>query len=482
MDKIFRKLISVFKSKNVKYGTVTLVLIAAATAIALVLNLFVGMFDLKWDLTPNKLYSISDKSVEILKALEKDVIIYGLFDDGKVGAREGYKEFVQLLDKYERYPRIKVEYVDLDRNPDFRGEIDPDDMMEIKKGKFIVKSGDRVKVLDGYDLYDTHFDQQSFQNRITGSNAERGFTGAIVFVTAEETPVVYFTKGHGETELDRDFSNARDRLERNNYEVKTIDLLIDGIPDDAIAVVMFSPRNDLKAKERDILDEYLKDRGGNVIMLFDPILSSDKFEEFNKVLNEFNININHDRISENDRNMYLPLSQFYLYPKAESSPITSELSPSNFRIIMPYCRSVDILKNTKEYIETTSLITTSDQAESIKADGSENEIGKLNVAVAVDYKGGYKPSKLLVTGNSAFMSDEVYAMIGDSGIHFFMHLLSWMKGDDKGDFYVAPKAYERQSINITAKQSSVFSILLVVVLPIIIFGMGTYVYLRRRHL
>ena len=47
------------------------IMICVATAIALVVNMLVGMANLKWDLTSNKMYSIGDTTKEILEGLEK---------------------------------------------------------------------------------------------------------------------------------------------------------------------------------------------------------------------------------------------------------------------------------------------------------------------------------------------------------------------------------------------------------------------------
>ena len=110
------------------------IMICVATAIALVVNMLVGMANLKWDLTSNKMYSIGDTTKEILEGLEKDVIIYGLFDEEKLSAGDIYKDVVYLLEQYDRYPRITVKYVDIERNPGFVNEIDPDKLLELAVG------------------------------------------------------------------------------------------------------------------------------------------------------------------------------------------------------------------------------------------------------------------------------------------------------------------------------------------------------------
>ncbi len=483
MNKLIQKFKGVIKSRNLKYSTITVVLIAVAAAIAVVVNVFVGMADIKWDMTPEKMYSIGEKTEEILGNLEKDVEVFGLFDDEKITSGDEYKNVVYLLEQYDKYPGVTVHYVDLDRNPDFVAEVDPDNVMDLSHREFVVQSGDRKKKLEYYDLFETQLDQYSYSIHTTGSNAEQGFTGAIKYVTAEVTPTIYYTQGHEEPEIADEFEVVRSFLDRNNYDVRNLDLLtVEEIPEDALAVLIASPKKDITIEERNKLEKYLKDNGGRALFLFDPISGSVNFTEFNKLLSEFNVALNNDTIKEKDKSMHLPSNESMLIPKVRGSSMTNSLNPESFKMLMPGARSIEILKNEKEYIEVTSLVETSSKAESLSTESEDrNRKGTFDLAAAVEYKGGYEPSKLVVAGNSTFMCDDVYERYGPNGIYFFINALFWMH-DEKDDVYIAPKMYQSQTISINAMQQSILTILLVVVLPLLILGAGAYVYLRRRHL
>jgi ABC-2 type transport system permease protein len=484
MNKILQLFKKLVKSKNLKYSTITVIMICVATAIALIVNMLVGMLNLKWDLTPNKMYSIGDTTKEILEGLEKDVIIYGLFDEEKISSGDIYKDVVYLLEQYARYPRVTVKYVDIERNPGFVSEIDPDNVMELSSRMFVVQCGNKKKSLEYYDLFTTQWDQYSFNQYTTGTDAEQGFTGAIKYVTADVTPTLYYTQGHGEPELDREYEVVKEILERNNYDVKPLDLLIEEkVPEDAMIVLVVSPTKDITVEERDKLEQYLKKEGGRAMFFFDPPVSGNvSFNEFNKLFSEFNVAINNDIIRENNKSMHLSSSQQMLIPKIRSTSINYNLRPDAFVMLVPGSRSVEILKNEKEYIEVTSLVSTSEEAESLSTESEDkNRTGEFDLAVAVEYTGGFETSKLVVMGNSTFMSDSVYQRYNVNGIYFFLNTLFWMH-DEKDDLYIAPKMYQSQSISVTAMQRNVFMILLVVVLPLLVFGMGAFVYLRRRHL
>lgn len=485
MNKILQLFKKLVKSKNLKYSTITVIMICVATAIALVVNMLVGMANLKWDLTSNKMYSIGDTTKEILEGLEKDVIIYGLFDEEKLSAGDIYKDVVYLLEQYDRYPRITVKYVDIERNPGFVNEIDPDKLLELSSGEFVVQSGNKKKKLEYLDLFATQWDQNSFRTVLTGSDAEQGFTGAIKYVTADVTPTIYYTQGHGEPEMGSEYEYIKNTLERNNFDVKPLDLLIEEtVPEDSTVLLVISPAKDITVEERDKLEQYLKRDGGRAMFFFDPPASGNvSYNEFNKLFSEFNVAINNDTIRENDKSMHLANSQHMLVPNIKSTSINYNLGPDTFKMLVPGARSVEILKNVKEYIEVTSLVSTSDEAESLSTESEDkNKTGEFDLAVAVEYTGGFKPSKLLVMGNSTFMSDALYERYGsNTGMYFFVNSLLWMY-DQKDDVYIAPKMYQSQTISVTAMQRNVFMILLVVVLPLLVLGMGAFVYLRRRHL
>lgn len=482
MNKLLQFFNHLVKSKNLKYGTASLIMIAFVVAIAVILNLIVDMLNIKWDLTPNKLYSLSEESKQILEKLEKDVVIYGLFDEGKVGANDEYHEVVNLLEQYDKYDRVTVEYVDIDRNPDFVTKIDPDDVLDLSHREFVVKCGDKVKKLEYYDLFRTTFDQYSFQVYKTGSNAEQGFTGAIKYVTADVTPTIYFIEGHGEIGVDSGFTTIKTILERNNFAVKTLNVLTaGGVPEDATIIVFLSPSRDLLLEEREKIQEYLFN-GGKAMMFFDPLQTNVAFTEFNKLLEEFNVFLNNDSVKENDASRHLPNNEFALVPQLKQNTVNSALSPNSFLMVMEKARSMEILKNEKTYITVYPLVVTSETAESLNVESQENnKTGELNLAVAVDYKGGMGDTKIVVVGDSNFFSDTASQYYGPNGVYFFLNNLTWMY-QPKDDIFIAPKKYESQYISISASQRNLFTILLVVVLPLLIFAVGTVVYIRRRHL
>ncbi len=475
-----------FNKRSLKYGTNAAIMVIAVVAIAVLLNVVVGFLDLKMDLTPNKLYSLSETTEGVLNELDKEVEIIGLFDDASISTDSEYKQVTDLLSLYAKNPKIKVSYIDPDKNPGIINQLDPDKSMNLQVSNFVVKSkvngNDKKKKLEYYDLFEMEYNQYSYQYENTGSNAEQGFTGAIKYVTAEYTPVVYFTEGHDENNVDAVYSYLKGSLEKNNYLVKNINLMtLDNVPEDAELIVVASPKRDISFAERDLLERYFLD-GGNAIFMFDYLENDPSFDEINKLFSKINLAVNYDKVKETDENRHVPQDPSTILVDAYSNSII----PQDFNTVLGNSRSISILKNQKDYVTVTSMMQASGGAvgEMVNKSRGDDIKGPLDLAVAVEYGGGAEKAKILVTGNASFISDSAYEMYGNyylNNMNFMLQTMGWMI--DKNDEIIVPtKPYEINSFNITQTQATVMGTALTLVLPLIIFATGLMVYLRRRHL
>jgi ABC-2 type transport system permease protein len=217
--------------------------------------------------------------------------------------------------------------------------------------------------------------------------------------------------------------------------------------------------------------------------MFDSLQSDPQFEQVDSLLSEYNVKLNYDRVKENDDTRYVPGNPTAVLLDVKRYQIFSE----DFNMLLANSRSIDTLKNVKEYITVTPLLTTSDKAVGEQIDKSRGEdiSGPLDIAVAVEYKGGLKPSKIIVMGNGYFITDEAQLQYGPShfrnSMYFFLSSLNWMM-EIKDDVIVPAKVYDDPRIEINASEARIMGLFTVIVLPAIILGIGLYVFLRRRHL
>jgi hypothetical protein len=121
-------------------------------------------------------------------------------------------------------------------------------------------------------------------------------------VTRKTNPKVWFTKGHGEAELDQDDINGlthlREMLKEQGYAPESVDLSTqDKIPDDVAMVAIVGPTDFIPDADAIKVDDYLG-RGGNLLLLLDPVLEVKTFTGLERLAEEYGVKMNFDVIFE----------------------------------------------------------------------------------------------------------------------------------------------------------------------------------------
>ena len=442
----------------VVYTLVVLGIIALA-------NWFVSNHDKKWDLTPNKTYSLSAQSVKILKGLDRDVAIYVF--DRKGSLREGR----DLLDNYAKASRrVTVRYVDPDREPGVSRQ------MGVRTyGTVVVASGDR------------HYETQ-------GGLTEEAVTNALIrLLKGQKT--VYFLEGHGERDLDNTdrtgYDKIKKQLENENYAVKTLVLLQKmEIPPDSSLLVIAGPKNDYLPQEAETIRKYV-DGGGRLLVMLDAGVD---LPQLSKLLQDWNVTPQNDLVIDQN-----PVAQIFgtgpempLIVKYGNNPIVQPLS--RMATLFPFTRSFAISKENKSGVSDDSLCETS--AESFGVVGFNPKMtqvayrpgkdvkGPLTVAVAGSLSSGAAGStekppegRFVALGTSALPSN-VYLGF-QANRDFFMNALNWLAAEEDL-ISIRPKSPDAQHLNLTAAQMSRVLYLGVIGLPLLIIAIGTMVWWSRR--
>jgi len=462
--------------KTLKYGSNAVILIVIVVAIAVVANLLVGTLNLKWDLTENKIYSIGDTTKEILKGLKKDIKIYGLFDETKVGDN---KLITELLSQYKsNSSHITLIYKDLEKNPSLRQELDPKGESKFMENDFVVvcpSNKNKMKILNSSSLFSYEGDEMT---------AESSFTGAIKYVTSEKTPVVCFVDGHGEKKVDSDYTSIKQYLENNNYSVITANIR-DKVPSDVEIMVFANPLSDLSDTEKENFRGFMA-KGGKSIFFMDPPKTTNSLANFEDILDEYGIGLNYDNVKETDNSRIFDTEDPYsIIPDIVPNGINSSLPEQVTQILMPHSRSIKILKKQNEFLKVESLLEASSKAVGEPVDKTKSELqGPLVLAAASENTGAANPSKILVIGNSTFMGDEffnIYGQMAQFGASFIGNSLNWML-DKTDDVEIEPKVISTEKMVIDGQKINILMLVLVIVFPLLILGTGVGVWVRRRHL
>src|ERR1700758_720868 len=187
------------KARQTKYAAYATTYILVVIAVVVAINVLADRFNKSYDATSNKRYSLSEQTAKIVKGLKQDATITyfnqsSRFRDGK-----------DLLDQYANLsPKVKVEYIDPDKNPQAAKEAGIRNL-----GTAVVQIGERKEEAK--------------------SMTEEGITGAFIRDLKGSTRTVCFVTGSGEHQIDntdRDgLSRFKDMLAKENYETRSISLL-----------------------------------------------------------------------------------------------------------------------------------------------------------------------------------------------------------------------------------------------------------------
>lgn len=472
-------------SRRLKYGSSAIVIMISMILLFVVLNLVVSLVPWQLDLTPEGLYSIGPQTEELLESVDKEVTIYGLFDETKVDAESNYWGIIDLLKKYNKYDNIDVEYVDVNKNLGFITELDPDQILDITSDNFIVVSGESKKVVKYFDMFNSIGSETStFGTVDVGSRAELAFTSAIYYVTRDERPKIYITVGHDEYTFEDDFISLGEITESNGFESEMIDLSITGeIPEDATMLMIANPTSDFSKDEIDVLVEFMQD-GKSIMMVMDSIESPEKFENLQEFLSNYNLAFGYDVIKEGDENYHLVGNRYMIFPELYQKTLLNNPIKDVFtNMIAENARSIDILRKSNTYLEIDPLIITSEKAlsESILP-GGDDVVGARYLGVAVeDFRTG---SRIITLGTADFVQDQtlyIFKQYEESGVRFMLNCFKWLEGDTD-EILIETKNYFTNLINVTAQQSKTVSIFTIYILPGLILLVGLAVYLRRRNL
>ena len=160
--------------RSTRYGANMAIMIVVAFAIVIFVETLSYHYYKQFDVTGDRLNSLSAQTVQILKGLakgDKKVQVTAFVRDS---ARKGYRDLLDLY-TYET-DRLKYELIDLDKNP-------------LLAKKFEVRAYGTLMIESG---------ENSQKVEIPG---EQQIANAILRVTRTSKKTVYFLKGHGEADI-----------------------------------------------------------------------------------------------------------------------------------------------------------------------------------------------------------------------------------------------------------------------------------------
>ena len=466
--------------KTLKNGSYSVVLSVIFVVIIVVVNLIVDAFPSTYtelDVSDQQLFSIGDQTKDFLKELDKDVTIYQI-------AQSGSEDEVvsKLLKKYEEASdHIKVEKKDPVVNPKFTSEYTDE---EVSSNSLIVVCGDRSKIVDYNNIYESSMDYTTYSYTTSGFDGEGQITSAISYVTSDNLPVLYTLDGHGEKSLD---STLQEDIEKANIEIKSLNLLTEeSVPEDADCLMINSPSTDISEEERDAIIEYLEN-GGKAMIFSD--YTEGSMDNFDAVLENYGVERVDGIVIEGDAQHYAMQMPYYLLPDVSSAEAVSDFSSQGYFVLAPYAQGIRQLDNVRDTLTIESLLTTSDEAYS-KTDlntetlekTDEDIDGPFDIGVSITEKvDDDKTTQIVYYSTANLMDSQINQMVAGGNEQMITESLNWMCSTDEASTISIPsKSLEVSYLTVTAYDAAYWKICMMGLIPGVFLVVGFVVWLKRR--
>ena len=447
----FGDIVASFQKRSTRLGANSALVILAAVVIFGFVNFLGFRHHKKFDLTAEKLYSLSDQTIKVMSELQKEVQVSYLSQTDEPVAN--------LIEQYRYYnKRITYQRVDLQARPELEGQF-----RGMRPGETRVSTGNRAEKLTSVD--------------------EQTLTSAIMKVTREQAKTVYFVEGHGEHELTgggaEGYQSVDNKLKGDNYATKPLNLVATNkIPDDCAVLVLAGPKKTLLAPEATMIKNYLND-GGKVLLALDP----DADPELSDLVKDWNIEVRQDTVLDTSgigrafgTGPGVPMATQY-----GAHPITKDFGRTA-RTFFPLARSLK--GESKGEITVTNLLMTSEASfgeTDLKGDKAEFTEGKdtkgpLTLGVAASKKVGAKEARLVVFGDSDFATTPYQRQSANGDL--FVNAVNWL-AQEEDLISIRPKSQTNRDVQLSAIEQNIL-FWLTLILPLGVIGAGIQIWWKRR--
>ncbi len=492
------KLTAFFKSRKTKRGMISIVLTVLFVAVIVGLNILSMVLTnsfpaLTTDLTANKVFKLTDESVEQISKLDKNVTAYVLSPEEDLEAAGGYYTQVnRLLREFEKYSKhLTLEYVDLEQEPGFAVEFPEVNWYSnsaLTSPFIIVEHKDNYIAVTSQDVFT--FDEEAYtyygEYVENGQKLEQALLTAILNVTTEDKVSVTFIETGA-----LDPTPLVSLLSNNAYDVNTISLLSDEIPEESQFVVLFAPMTDIDTNAYNALSKWLYNDGeyGHSLVYIPNFQATDSFQNINSLLEEWSMSVSKNLVYESDTQYMTLYYEPYYYScyTYENTEFTANLKDSSTPVVLGYCMPIELLGT-----NATSLLSTStsavkfpldvEQMESWNPDEAEPQ--KLNGA-AISTQGNEdntKSSNVIVIGSYMAFSNDLLSTSSANNSAYFLNIFNSIAERDSVSITIEGKVLDSQELGLGSVFTQKALIIIVrYIIPAAVIIVGIVMWIRRRH-
>lgn len=461
--------------KHLKTGAYSIGLIVLTTALVIAANLLLRQAPSKYtefDVTKEKLYSLTEDSYRFMDSLQEDITIYVLSPRDSMNL-----DVLETLSRYEDYSgHIRAEYVDISSNPSFAQQYTD---AAVSERSLIVASEKRSKYIDYSELYQSELSYETYAYETTGYDAEGQITSALHYVTMEEMPKVYVLEGHGEGVLETGFLSVLTKL---NIEYETLSLLkTEEVPEDARGLIVNAPAADLSKDDAEKIRAYLEG-GGDALFVCG--YSQEALPNYQSLFSDYGITIAEGMVVETDREHYYQ-NMLYLLPEIQYDEMTASVWDGY--IFAPYAAGIVMDNEAREAGEVYYLLQTT--ADSFARTNPDEVSGSEKTKQDIDgpFALGARAARQTADGESTIvvytsavifeeMADEIVAgnnkKLFESAVRGF--------GAVESGVSIPVKSYYAGFLTVPALEFILIGLIIVLALPLGLLVTGLVIWLQRR--
>lgn len=451
------------KQQRLKLGIRSGILFVIVLAVLVACNLLIEKADVHFDLSQEKIYTLSDQTKSILQGMEKDVTIYILSseEDFPIGFR-------QLVNEYTRNSsHLTVLYRSIDLYPNFASQYMTNTSATVKENSLIVVSGEKHVYVDS---------DQFVSSDKTALKFEPLLTSAINYVADGETKMLYYISGHNEMELTEAFKSS---LLRDNYAVNELALLNQEIPDDADILLIDAPTEDYSADECEKLQNYL-DQGGRIYYIIEATIDLDYLYAFAE---KNGIRVEPGVVMEQNSVMIYGDTPTYILPIIEDHTITKDMDSNRTPLLVLVSKGLNA-SGSNGYTSSGLLSTSNFAYSKVNLDSEyvsredSDIVGPFYLAMVSESEQG---GSLLVLGSSNLLYEEADAMVNGRNTDFVINGMDYLMGDsDK--ISIRSKEIEYNTNLYSTAQVYIFAAVSIIGIPLLLILTGIIlVTLRNRR-
>ncbi len=489
----------VLKSRRFKRGGMATIFTAVFVVVVILINVVVSLLSERFpsmniDLTANQVNTLSDAAMEVAKEVENDTTIYILATDDWLDYANNqgvpYSSLISLSDKLaEANSKIKVEQVDLEKNPTFANKYADENL---SNGYVVVETDKRYRVLTIPDMFPTESNSQTGEST-SYNDVDSALATAIKQVNLSEVPVVSIATGHSEA-MTAAFDSLTSFFNENAFDVQQFNILTDEIPENTQILFLATPMTDYTDDELKKLDDYLSDKENDKTrtLMVSAMPGQADLPNLMGFLEEWGISYDPTSVVlESDSSRTFGNSALYL-----SDVNTEDKIPDGdySLLVTPYSVPVTRLFDANNSVVTYTLASTSEGSYLQKTDSEEDasetaEKKSYDTAViarkSLDSSGMGAYANVIVLGSTYMLDPSTLTTSTFSNGTYFADLAKYATDTTETNNTVYSPRVEAGTKDMTATTNVINFLglgVFTITIPVVILLVGLVVYIKRRHL